>query len=487
VKSVTSPTLDEAVEPLAAPAAARLTIATCLGFGVGTVGVSIMLNAVTSYFQPFMTTVLGQSPVIAGYLLTGSKLYDAIADLVIGRLSDRTRSRWGRRRPYLLAGAAVSSASFLMIFSPPVLSHSALAFYMAAALVLYSTGYSLFNVPYMTMPSEMTDGYHERTRLISFRMVFVVIGQLLALAATGELIEHGGGGGPGYATMGLVMAIIILAAMTASFFGTARARQIGRSHATPRLPGGEIALLLRNRPFVLLAWAKVFQFLGFSSVGATGVLFLLNVAHAGYEGFIQFAVSQNLATFVSLPVWVRLGRRIGKRRTYLCGATLFCLGAISWLSVGSSVSTLGIWLRGGLGGLGSGGMLLMAISMLADTMAYDRRLTHLHREGILSAIIAFIEKTAAALGALVVGELLGLAHYIPTVGGQLVAQPATAIRALYIAYSVIPAVLFAGNALCIYFYDLDEKKLHHDALPDGPGLALGPASRVSGRAGSDPL
>ena len=445
--------------PNAPPNEQRLSLATCLGFGVGTVGVSIMLNTVTAYFPAFMTTVLGQSPEIAGYLLMGSKLYDAGADLIIGRWSDRTVSRWGRRRPFLLAGGVVSSASFLMIFVPPQMTDTALAAYMAAALILYSTGYSLFNVPYMTMPSEMTSGFHERTRLLSWRTLFVSIGQLLALAATAALIERGGGGARGYGMMGLVMALIIFAAMTAAFLGTARARQVPRSDTRSMLGKGQIKLLLQNRPFMLLLGAKVFQFLSFASVAGTGLLFLLNVVHIGYNGQILLSVSLNITTAAVIPLWFRLSQRIGKRRTYLAGVALYCLGAASWLWVGSTISTTGVLLRGVISGAGSGAIILMSISMLADTMAYDRSLTGLHREGLLSGLIAVVEKTAFALGVAVMGLLLKWAHYVPTVGGQLVEQPASAVQALYIGYAVIPIVMFFCNGFFLYLYDLDEKKL----------------------------
>lgn len=450
------------VDPVAA--AQRLSVATCLGFGVGTVGVSIMLNAVTPYFPAFMSTVLGQSPALAGTLLTLSKLYDAVADILIGRLSDRTRSRWGRRRPYLLIGAVVSAGSFLMLFTPPKLDDFWLLVYMSLGLIIYSTGYSLFNVPYMTMPSEMTDGYHERTRLLGYRMVFVSIGQVLSGAGTAALIQRGGGGAAGYELMGWVMALIIFGAMTAAFFGTAKARAIERSHAPARLPGGQVALLLKNRPFMLLATAKVFQFFGFSSVAVTGLLFLLNVVHVGYEGQATLALCQNVCTFLSLPFWVRAGRVIGKRNTYLIGVGLFVLGALVWANAEPGITTLGIVLRGIPSGIGAGAMLLMAISMLADTMAYDRRLTGLHREGLLSGIIAVLEKTSFALGAAVIGWMLSAAKYVPTVGGQLVEQPESAIRALYLTFSLIPAGIFALNLLCIWFYDLDEKKLQDDPV-----------------------
>lgn len=437
----------------------RLSLGTCLGFGVGTIGVSIMLNTVTAYFPAFMTTVLGQSPEIAGYLLMASKLFDAFADVLIGRMSDRTQSRWGRRRPYLLAGAVLSSASFLMLFAPPAMSDSMLIVYMGAALILYSAGYSLFNVPYMTMPSEMTDGFHERTRLLSFRTVFVSLGQLLAMAVTAALISRGGGGSAGYATMAAVMAVIILAAMTATFLGTANTATVERSEAAPKLTGGQVALLLKNRPFMLLLGAKVFQFLAFASIATTGLLFLLNVLGVGYGGQIILAVSQNIAMALSMPMWVRLGQRIGKRSTYLIGVMIFCVTAASWLFADSGIGTVGLLIRGIVSGIGSGSLILMSVSMLGDTMAYDRALTGLHREGLLSSIIAVIEKTAFALGVAIVGFLLHMAGYIPTFGGKLIAQPESAVRALYLGYAVIPIVMFLANGVFLYFYDLDERKL----------------------------
>ena len=449
----------------------RLSLATCLGFGVGTVGVSIMLNAVTAYFPAFMTTVLGQSPEIAGYLLMLSKLYDAIADVVIGMLSDRTRSRWGRRRPYLLAGALVSALSFLMLFSPPELSERALILYMFAALVLYSTGYSLFNVPYMAMPSEMTDGFQERTRLLSYRTLFVSLGQLLAIAGTGALISSGGGGAAGYRIMGWVTALVVLSAMLASFLGTAGARVVTLPAKSPaHFPFKLVLGLTRNRPFVMLVCAKIFQFLSFASMATTGLLFMLNVLRVGYAGQIQLAISVNIALALSMPLWVRVGATIGKRNTYLIGVALYCVAALSWLLADASITTAGIWLRGLVGGLGSGALILMSISMLGDTMAYDRQITGLHREGLMSSVIAVIEKTSFALGVAVVGILLQVMGYLPSVGGAIIVQPATAIRALYIGYALVPAAMFAANALFLMFYDLDETKMR-DARPVLEGVS----------------
>jgi GPH family glycoside/pentoside/hexuronide:cation symporter len=441
--------------------APRLPIKTCLGFGVGTVGVSIMLNAVTSYYPAFMSTVLGQSPEVAGYLMMGAKLYDAVVDMVIGSMSDKSRSRWGRRRPFMLAGALLSAISFLMLFAPPALSQSALIAYMIAAQIIYSTAYSLFAVPYMALPAELTQGFGERTRLLSFRTVFVSIGQMLATAGTAAVIKAGGGGGPAFATMGIVMALVIFGAMSATVLSvpTTHGEERKEGDAPALSLARQIALMGRNRPYRLLLGAKVFQFLAFASMGSTGLLFMLNVLGLGYDGQILLTAVQNVATALSMPLWVRTGATMGKRKTYLIGVLLFCATALSWLLVGHGVSTAGIVLRGIGSGFGSGALILMSISMLGDTMVYDRAITGMAREGLLSSTVAVVEKASFALGVAVLGIFLRAAHYIPTTGGKLVAQPDSAVLALSLGYTAIPAAMFIANGVFLWLYDLDEAKL----------------------------
>ncbi len=431
----------------------------CLGFGVGTVGVSILLNTVTIYFPALMATVLGQSTAIAGALLTVSKLYDIIADLVIGARSDATKSRWGRRRPFLLAGAIVSGLTFPAIFAPPSLDGTDLMIYYAAILILYSTGYSLFNVPYLAMPSEMTDDYHQRTRLLSFRTLFVSIGQLTAGAGTAALLLHFGRDRDGFAATGLILTVVIVATMLACFLATAKARMVERHEGTKPPMRDQIRMVFENRPIVILLSVKFLHLLSLASVSTTGLLFLINVTKDGYAGQEVLSIASNVSIAVSMPIWSAIAHRIGKHRSFMIATCLYILMALTWLLAAEGLPLWTMGLRGVGLGLSSGGMLLMGAAMLPDTMDYDRRRTGLRREGLFSSFYAIVEKAAFAIGPALMGAYLAAMGYIPTKGGQVVTQPDLAISAMYVGVAIIPTVMLGISIIILMFYDLDEKRL----------------------------
>lgn len=449
-----------AAEATGVPTEVRLPVSLCLGFGIGSFGIAILLNTVTTFFPALMTTVLGQSAAIAGLLLTVSKLYDAFADVTIGTISDRTRSLIGRRRPFLLAGALIGGLSFLLIFIPPHLSNGALALWMGGALVVYSTGYSLFAVPYVAMAGEMTDGYHERTRLLSYRAFFIMLGQLLSSAGTAAIIVWAGGGRMGYAVMGIATAILMSASMVGSFYGTRHARIVHPQAAAKTIGRAEaLRALASNRPFVLLMTIKIGQYMGIAIISTTKLLFLLNVVHAGYIGLINLTLVQNVVSALCVPFWAWASRRFGKRPAYLLATGVLALVYLSWYWTGPGLTMPGIWLRGAANGAAAAGTTLLSVAMLPDVMEYDRLRTGLRREGIFSSIYSIIEKLSFALGAGVVGVLLAHAGYIPTTKGAIVTQPDSAITALYIGASLLPAALVTISFILMLFYPLNEARL----------------------------
>ena len=454
--STTTVKVDERAAP---PPAARLDLSLCLTYGLGTVGTAILLNTVTTYFPAMMATVLGRSAAVAGLLLTVSKLYDIVADLVIGAVSDRTQTRWGRRRPFLFAGAIVSAIAFAALFAPPPASAQGLLIYAAAMLVLYSTGYSLFNVPYIAMPAEMTEGYEERTRLLSYRTAFAGIGQIIAFSGSGWLLLALGHGSRGYAMMGVVLAVIIAITCLISFYGTAQAAQTRRVHVAGLGVLKYAGLIFTNRPLVLLISAKFTQFISLAILTSTSLLFRLNVLKIGYGGQAEISLVQNVVTIISMPFWVWVGARLGKKWGYILSIVIYCGSTLAWWWTGPGTSRIALDVIAAVMGFAVGGILLMSISMLPDIMEYDFLRTGLRREGVFSSFYAIVEKVGFAIGPGIAGVYLAHAGYVSSFKGALVHQPASAVRALYVTNSAIPTGLMLVSIILISFYNIDRRTL----------------------------
>lgn len=204
------------------------------GWGVGTLGMSALLNTYSAAAFFFLAVIVGLGPAAAGGLLFISKVYDGFTDPAMGLISDRTTTRFGRRRPYLIAGSLIAAAGFLWLFFVPTLAAADQTYWMAlAALLVLATGYTMFNVPYLCMPAEMLDDVHERSRLMSYRVAFISIGTFLGVALAPGLIEvfrqTGMEHAQAYSAMAAVIAVIAVIASIGCFFGTRNARRIEKT------------------------------------------------------------------------------------------------------------------------------------------------------------------------------------------------------------------------------------------------------------------
>jgi GPH family glycoside/pentoside/hexuronide:cation symporter len=445
---------------------ATLPLSLRIGWGIGGLGSYTILSTSSLLLVFFMSTALGIDPAVAGTAIFVSKLYDMALNPLVGTLSDRHVSRWGRRRPFLLVGAVLSPAALVLMFNvPPFESDAATLGWMVATLVLLATGYTFFNVPYLSMPAEMTDGFHERTVLMSWRVFFVSIATIVSTAAAPALIEAFGGGRAGFAAMSWLVGGVCCFAMIACFAGTAGARRTGRTTERPGL-AEQARLVLENQPFRMFIGAKLLQLVGLSASSTALAFLIVTVLGRGNFGLAEFGIASTVGTIASMPGWVRLARQFGKREIYIASIVVFAATKLSWLLATPHESHAVFIARALLTGITAGGIMLLGTSLLPDCAEYDWRRTGLRREGLYAGFYSFVEKLAFALGPLLSGAILSAGGFVKSAGGPPPVQPDSAVVAVFVASTVIPAVAPLLSILFLARYRLDEAQLR--AMPAPP-------------------
>ena len=428
------------------------------GWGFGSMATATMLNAATAALLFFLVTFIKLDPAGVGLLIFGGKMIDVLTDPPIGALSDRTRSRLGRRRPWLFGSSFACGIAFALLFNIPELSTGLTYVYVAMALALFAVAYTTFQVPYMAMPTEMTDDYHQRTKIMSWRVVFMSLGNLagIAFAAVGEQL---GNDRAGYGEAGIFFGIFIAVSMLATFFFTGNVRQ------TEAVPGQDetpikqhIVWLFANRPLLILMGTKIAIYLGVFASITTALFFYNSVLKLDAKVFGLVMGVQLLTSILFLPVCNWLSRRIGKKRAYVLSLTGFALLVASWLLAGPNEPMPLLLLRAFVLGAFGAGAHLYGQSMLIDTFSLDYKLTGQRREGVLAASFSFVEKICMALAPAIVGVLLSTLGFDKELGPSA-DQSASAVMAIYIGFVGVPVLCNLTSIVLLRFYHLTEQDL----------------------------
>jgi glycoside/pentoside/hexuronide:cation symporter, GPH family len=435
-------------------------------WATGALGVAVLMNGISALMLFYLTNVVGLDAWMAGTIIFLSKIYDAVTDPLSGHLSDRTKSKHGRRRPWLFWGAFVSAISFVLVFTVPFqgpyegyTSGEGLyaVLYVLVMLLLYTTGYSMFNVPYMAMPAEMTDGYHERSSIHGWRVVFASVGGFAVQSMGGVLLERLGKDADAHATLGMAGAGIILVAMLVAYFGTKNAPSLPRTEVS--LPfKDQVRGFLENIPFQQVLSVKLVQLIGVAASSGGLMFFFVNVINLPLDKALPVTGGgMILAIFTMTPLLIRLSKVVGKRGGYFLSAAVTGVVALSWVLAMPGEPLWALFLRGFGTGIAFAGNVLFAMSMLTDAMEVDSHRTGMRREGMYSALYSFTEKLAAAIGPLILGSALSLAGYDPKTPPAEVTDAVRQAVLLGIAY--IPAATAVIACLILLFYRLDESTL----------------------------
>ncbi|MBN9176686.1 MAG: MFS transporter [Microbacterium sp.] len=481
----------------------RGTIATYAAGSIGTGGFATLPGLVLTYY---LTDSLGVAALMAGIIVTAAKVWDVVIDPVVGALTDEDLRRHGSRRRLMVIGGVSLPVLFALTFAvPPGLAPAIGAAWVLVAFLLTATAFSLFQVPYIALPAELTDRYDERTRLLTWRVVVLTFAILLFGAGGPLLRKATGDPTTGYLVMGVVSGVAIgigmliaasvarrglrtrsamaaggtstaeEAELIADAAGVAPAHRVGPDASSPA--GGirdnfrsAFDTLRRSQPFRALLLTFVLQALA-TGLMLAGAQYLATWVLRSEDAVTLLFVALIAPALVAAPAWGALARRAGKERSFAAAGILFAAAALSTVAA--------LWAPGGwiyvsvaAAGVAYAGMQSLPMAMLPDVISHDARTHGPGRAGAFGGVWTAGETTGFALGATVLAIVLAATGYVERVAGASVTQPDAAIAGIVLSFSVLPAALVVASLVPLARYRLRrddiEEQSHGNRVPLQP-------------------
>jgi glycoside/pentoside/hexuronide:cation symporter, GPH family len=440
-----------------APAAVHdqpLSVRTKLAYGAGDFGTAIVASLKGFFLLIFLTDVARLDPAAAGSILLVTKIWDAVNDPLVGWLSDRTRTRWGRRRPWMLFGAIPFGLLFFLLWLTPPLEGAALYFYYLLIALAGDAAFTVVNLPYTALTPELTSDYDERTSLNSYRFAFSIAGALIAAVLHPQIVRAFPTPQLGYMVSAAVWGVLVAVPSLIVFAGTRERFASSAQDETETLPyGQQLRIAFANRPYRFVIGLYLLSWLALQLVQTVIVYFL--TYYLGRPGWIPLVLlAVQGSSFIFLFVWTRLSQRLEKRIVYLLGGSLWLIVQVALFFVTPDRFPLVIPLAA-LAGAGVAVAYLVPWSMMPDVIEYDEWQTGQRREGIFYGFMVFLQKSCLALGIYLVGLVLSWTGYVtPTDAVPTPVQPETALEAMRWMMGPLPAVILAASLVVAYFYPI---------------------------------
>ncbi len=423
------------------------------GWGLADMGINVFVVVKQLLVFTYLTAFLGVPVGVAGWVTFAVLAFDVVTDPLVGYLSDRTSSRWGRRVPWMVAGAVILALGIVGIFAvPPGWSWQANMAWVVGFFGLATIGFTFVAIPYGAQAGEMTQDVDERSAMTAFRMGFASVGLLVA----GGLVPAlAGDTREGYLGAVLTVAPVVVLAIWASVFFTRRAPRI-ETPATVGF-GAMVRLVFANRSFAILVAIYGLLTLGVATIAAglqlASLYLIVDAGGGALSGLVSalgmFSVLFTafiIGSILSQYVWVRLSHSLGKIWALVLGMVLYIVvlsGVYSQLPSSGLMIMAGLFL---MAGFANGAYQQIPWAMYPDLMDITRAESGEAIEGAFSAIWLFGQKVANALAPLVLGILLAAYGWRESTSG-VIEQPPEALGALRAALTIVPGVLFALSIL----------------------------------------
>jgi glycoside/pentoside/hexuronide:cation symporter, GPH family len=422
-------------------------------YGSGDLGFSITSTIVVAFFVIFLTDVVGIRPGIAAIAIFIGRSWDYINDPLFGYISDRTRTRWGRRRPYLLFGPIPFAIIFtLMWWRPPIQDDVALVVYYAIIFVLYDAAATMIYMPYFALTPEMTSDYDERTSITSVRSFFSIVGSLVAFTIPLMIVvSFSPENAQNVLLMGGIFAIISAIPMYLVFFGT-RERPEFMQQKQPGL-WESIQASLRNRPFLFSAGIYLFTWITVDILETFLIYFIKYVVNRESYSDLIFLTIFGVA-ILALPLWTWTSRRLNKRLAYIIGMVFLAVVLLVLINLTPATPLTWILILCVLAGIGVSAAHVIPWSIIPDAIEYGELQTGKRYEGMFYSLVSLSQKFASSFAVPLALAVLDRTGYIPNSADQ----PASAIQGIRLVTGPIPAVMLCIGILFAILYPLGRER-----------------------------
>ncbi len=453
------------------PTSERLPAFTRLAYGSGELGPAMAGSALLFFQMIFLTNVAGLRADLAGSVLLIGKLWVAINDPLIGWLSDRTRTRWGRRLPWMTVSAAPLAIFFWLLWLVPDFiapgSQIGLFAYYTVVSILFDTFFTGFILPHNTLTSELTQDYDERSRITGVRMAFAIggtVGGLLIGLAVFSLLKDATAARQ-FSTIALSIAAIATVGCLFCVAGTWRAAMQIRIVEAPATPGSArllertiaaLRIVLSNHPYFIVCGIYIFSWLAMQLTASFLSYYVVNYMGLPFAKFATLVlVVQCVALALLLPA-SRLSIRWGKKPVYFVGMIIWIFPQLALIFVPPDQFQLVLALAG-LAGFGTCVCYLIPNAMLPDTIEYDELHSGLRRGGIFYGFFVFAQKAVLALTTYIVGWALQLSGFVSSTGAT-VAQPQSALDTIRLCVGILPAAAIVVGLVFAWRYPITKEK-----------------------------
>jgi GPH family glycoside/pentoside/hexuronide:cation symporter len=424
----------------------KLSRKTKVFYGIGDLGNAVVNSAIQFFLMKFYTDGALILPALAGNALLIGKIWDAINDPLFGWLTDKTKSRFGKRRVFMLFGAIPLAIAIALLWFVPPANRVWTFVWIAATFILFDTVWTLTNVPYYALTSELTDDYDERSSLTTYRMVMAVPAYLVGAALTPAIVGLFALQRTGYAFIGILYGVLAAAALLISAAGF-RERQKVSEIKPEASPFKSLWVALRNKPFVWLCLTYFIINISFAFIK------ILMAYYIEYQLLMKAQTSLVMGLMLicvtaSLPFWQWVSRKMDKGPAYALGMAFGALAVILTFFLPQQTTGL-IYLIAVLAGFGFSAQWIFPWAMVADVGDYDRAETGQQRSGMYYGVWGLATKISEALALAAVGWILTGFGYVPNVE-----QTAHALLGIRLFFGLIPAVIIFASLPLLFKYPI---------------------------------